>query len=153
LRRNKINRFAVYHAGIHHGSPLREINALFTRPLRLPRENSSRVRFWDACILPYRMAGYGMAEESELATLNRRVTVLEEDARGEKDVLRHILRKVNDNENLLLETRGELRGEIAELAKKVNALHDELVLSRANVADTIAKTVAAVMREELSRRK
>jgi hypothetical protein len=101
------------------------------------------------------MTGYGMAEESELATLNRRVAVLEEDAKGEKDILRHILRKVTDNENLLLETRrellearGEFRGEIAELTKKVSALHDELVLSRASVADTIAKTVAAVMREE-----
>jgi|SRR5215469_7596795 len=101
-----------------------------------------------------------MAEEAELATLNRRVAVLEEDVKGEKEVSRHILRKVTDNENLLLETRKELRGEIAEvrgeigeLAKKVSALHDEFVLSRASVADTIAKTVAAVMREELSKRR
>src|SRR5262249_7600450 len=100
-----------------------------------------------------------MAEESELAILNRRLALLEEEVKGEKDVSRHILRKVNDNETLLLETRRELRGEIAEvrgeiaeLKKKVSTLHDEMVLSRASVADTIAKTVAAVMREELSRR-
>jgi enhancing lycopene biosynthesis protein 2 len=99
------------------------------------------------------MAGYGMAEDTELATLNRRVAVLEEDVKGEKEVSRHILRKVTENENLLLETRRELRGEIAELAKKVSALHDELVLSRADVAETVGKIVAAVMREELSRRR
>jgi hypothetical protein len=99
------------------------------------------------------MAGYGMAEDTELATLNRCVAVLEEDVKGEKEISRHILRKVTENENLLLETRRELRGEIAELVKKVSGLHDELVLSRADVAETVGKIVAAVMREELSRRR
>ena len=83
-----------------------------------------------------------MADESELATLNRRVTLLEDDAKGEKLVSRHILRKVAENENLLL-----------ELKKEVSELRNDVITLRADLPGIIASTVSAILREELSRRK
>ena len=83
-----------------------------------------------------------MAEESELATLNRRVTLLEDDAKGEKLVSRHILRKVTENEHLLL-----------DLQKQMSALQGEFVTLRADLPGIIASTVSAILREELSRKK
>jgi hypothetical protein len=83
-----------------------------------------------------------MADDSELATLNRRVTLLEEDAKGEKLVTRHILRKVTENENSLLEVK-----------KEVSELRNEILTLRADLPGIIASTVSAILREELARRK
>ena len=83
-----------------------------------------------------------MAEESELATLNRRVTLLEDDAKGEKLVSRHILRKVTENETALL-----------DLKKEVSELRNDVLTLRADLPGIIASTVSAILREELSRRK
>ncbi len=83
-----------------------------------------------------------MVEEPELATLNRRVTLLEDDAKGEKLVSRHILRKLTENENLLL-----------DLQKQMSALQGEFVTLRADLPGIIASTVSAILREELSRKK
>jgi len=90
-----------------------------------------------------------MADESELATLNRRVTLLEEDAKGEKLVTRHILRKVTENEALLL----EVRNEVSEIRKDLSQLKTDLVTLRADMPGIIATTVSAILREELARRK
>ena len=83
-----------------------------------------------------------MAEESELATLNRRVTLLEDDAKGEKLVARHILRKVTENETALL-----------DLKREVSELRNDVLTLRADLPSIIASTVSAILREELSRRK
>ncbi len=83
-----------------------------------------------------------MAEEPELATLNRRVTLLEDDAKGEKLVSRHILRKVTENEIMLL-----------DLKKEVSELRNDVLTLRADLPSIIAGTVSAILREELSRRK
>jgi hypothetical protein len=83
-----------------------------------------------------------MAEDSELATLNRRVTLLEDDAKGEKLVSRHILRKVTENETALL-----------DLKKEVTELRNDVLTLRADLPGIIASTVSAILREELSRRK
>jgi hypothetical protein len=56
---------------------------------------------------------------SELATLKRRVAELEGEVKGEK-VSRHILRKADDNEGLLLEVR-----------RDVGKIGDDLALVRA----------------------
>ena len=88
-----------------------------------------------------------MAEESELATLNRRVTLLEDDAKGEKLVSRHILRKVTENETCCLVCTGwNSRKRSANSATMFSRL-------RADLPSIIASTVSAILREELSRRK
>jgi hypothetical protein len=83
-----------------------------------------------------------MSEETELATLNRRVTLLEDGAKGEKLVSRHILRKVTENEIMLL-----------DLKKEVSELRTDVLTLRADLPSIIASTVSAILREELSRRK
>ena len=90
-----------------------------------------------------------MADESELATLNRRVTLLEDDAKGEKLVARHILRKVTENEALLL----DVRNEVSEVRKELSQLKADLVTLRADMPGIIASTVSAILREELARRR
>ena len=75
-----------------------------------------------------------MAEDFELATLNRR--------QGRKARLRHILRKVTENETALL-----------DLKKEVSELRNDLLTLRADSPSIIASTVPAILREELSRRK
>jgi hypothetical protein len=90
-----------------------------------------------------------MGDESELATLNRRVTLLEDDAKGEKLVSRHILRKVTEQEAMLL----DLRAELGEVKKEMSALRNDFVTLRADLPGIIAGTVSAILREELSRRK
>jgi len=90
-----------------------------------------------------------MTDEAEIAALNRRVTLLEDDAKGEKAVSRHLLRKASDNEALLL----EVRAEVGELRKELGAVRSELVTLRADLPGIIASAVTAIMREELARRK
>ena len=83
-----------------------------------------------------------MANESELATLNCRVTLLEDDAKGEKLVSRHILRKVTENEALLL-----------DLKKEVSELRNDFLTLRADLPGIVASAVSAILREELARKK
>jgi hypothetical protein len=90
-----------------------------------------------------------MADEQEIAALNRRVTLLEDDAKGEKLVSRHILRKVTENEALLL----DVRNEVGEVKKELSQLKADLVTLRADLPGIIASTVSAILREELSRRR
>lgn len=75
--------------------------------------------------------------------------MLEYDAKGEKLVSRHILRKVSENENLLL----GVRNEVGELRKEVSELRNDVLTLRADLPGIIASTVSAILREELSRRK
>jgi hypothetical protein len=77
----------------------------------------------------------------DLANMNRRVALIEEDAKGEKNVSRHILRKVTDNEGALL-----------DLKREVGELRSEIALLRADLPGIIANVVGALLREERSRR-
>jgi hypothetical protein len=90
-----------------------------------------------------------MADDHELAALNRRVTLLEDDAKGEKLVTRHILRKVTENEALLL----DVRNEVGEVKKEISQLKADLVTLRADLPGIIAGTVSAILREELARKR
>ena len=54
----------------------------------------------------------------DLAAINRRLKLLENEVEGERAVSRHILRKVTENEALLL----EVRAEVGELNKRVLVL-------------------------------
>jgi hypothetical protein len=83
-----------------------------------------------------------MPEETKIASMNRRVVLLEEDAKGEKLVSHHILRKVTENETMLL-----------DLKKEVGEVRNDLLTLRADLPGIIATTVSAILREELSRLK
>jgi hypothetical protein len=83
------------------------------------------------------------------------VSLLKQDVDGERGVSRHILRKVNDNEALILDVRadvGELRKELGELRKEVSAMHSALITLQADLPGMIA-SVAEILREDLAKRK
>ncbi len=79
-----------------------------------------------------------MSFEQDIADLKRRITLLEEDAKGEKLVARHILRKVTENENILLDVK-----------KEVTELRNDLALLRADMPGIIANVVGALLRDRL----
>ncbi len=88
----------------------------------------------------------------DIVELRRRVSLLEEDAKGEKSVSRHILRKLSDNERALLDLRGEVnevrkevndaRQDVGELRKDLNDLRDEFMLLRADLPGIIAASIS-----------
>jgi hypothetical protein len=81
-----------------------------------------------------------MSVEHDIADLKRRITLLEEDAKAEKMVTRHILRKVTENENILLDVK-----------KEVTELRNDLALLRADMPGIIANVVGALLRERLGK--
>jgi hypothetical protein len=99
-----------------------------------------------------------MADEPELAELSRRVTLLEEDAKGEKRVSRHILRKLNDVEILVLDVKREMADlkrdsarEMADIRRDISGLRDEIALMRGEITETITTAFGAIMREALAK--
>ena len=81
-----------------------------------------------------------MSAEHDIADLKRRITLLEEDAKGETLVTRHILRKVTENENILLDVK-----------KEVTELRNDLALLRADMPGIIANVVGALLRDRLGK--
>jgi len=81
-----------------------------------------------------------MSVEHDIADLKRRIALLEEDAKAEKMVTRHILRKVTENENILLDVK-----------KEVTELRNDLALLRADMPGIIANVVGALLRERLGK--
>jgi hypothetical protein len=77
-----------------------------------------------------------MSVEQDIADLKRRITLLEEDAKNEKLVTRHILRKVTENENILLDVK-----------KEVTELRNDVALLRADMPGIIANVVGALLRD------
>ena len=75
---------------------------------------------------------------TDLAELNRRVTLAEAEIQGEKRVSRHILRKVTEVETTLLTIQHEMK----ELRKDVGKIESELVLLRADLPGIIAAAMA-----------
>ena len=83
------------------------------------------------------------------AEIRRRVTLIEKEVEGEKSVSRHILKKANENEGLLL----DLNKTVLDLSKKVANIEDQLTLLRADLPGIIAEVVGALLREERERKK
>ena len=81
-----------------------------------------------------------MSVEQDIADLKRRITLLEEDTKSEKLVTRHILRKVTENENILLDVK-----------KEVTELRNDLALLRADMPGIIANVVGALLRDRLGK--
>jgi hypothetical protein len=94
-----------------------------------------------------------MGDESEITELRRRVSLLEQDAEGERGVSRHILRKVTESEMALLGLRADMAGMRKDLTERVASLENQFVTLRADLPRIIAEAVSAVVREELARRK
>jgi hypothetical protein len=95
-----------------------------------------------------------MSDESEI------VSLLEQDADSERTVSRHILRKVGDVENAILDltkavgqTVVDTQNGIAETNKGFGRLEDFVMTSQAALPRQFAEIAAAVMREELAKRK
>ena len=78
-----------------------------------------------------------MSVEQDIADLKRRITLLEEDTKGEKLVARHSLRKVTANENILLDVK-----------KEVTELRNDLALLRADMPGIIATVIGALLRDQ-----
>ncbi len=81
-----------------------------------------------------------MSVEQDIADLKRRIGLLEEEAKGEKLVARHILRKTTENENILLDVK-----------KEVTALRNDLALLRADMPGIIANVIGAILRDRLGK--
>ena len=81
-----------------------------------------------------------MSAEQDIADLKRRITILEEDAKGETLVTRHILRKVTENEIILLDVK-----------KEVTELRKDVALLRAEMPDIIANVIGALLRDRLGK--
>jgi hypothetical protein len=94
-----------------------------------------------------------MGDESEIAELRRRVSLLEQDVEGERGVSRHILRKVTEGEMTLLGLRADMAGFRKELTERVAAVENQLVTLRADLPRIIAEAVSTVVREEFAKRK
>ena len=77
-----------------------------------------------------------MSVEQDIADLKRRITLLEEDAKGEKLITRHILRKLTENETILLDVK-----------KEVTELRNDLALLRADLPGIMANVVGALLRD------
>jgi hypothetical protein len=82
-----------------------------------------------------------MADETELATHNRRLTVIEKEVDGERIVSRHILRKVTEIENTLLSMQNTLA-----------TIQEQFTIMRADQPRIVGDIVSATMREEFSKR-
>jgi len=83
-----------------------------------------------------------MGDESDIAELRRRVSLIEQDVDGERNVSRVMLRKLN-----------EIDDKLASVAKAADRVEQSVALLRADIPRIIAEVVAAVMREELTKRK
>ena len=83
-----------------------------------------------------------MGDESDIAELRRRVSLIEQDVDGERNVSRVMLRKLN-----------EMVDRLTSIAKAADRVEQSVALLRADLPRIIAEVVAAVMREEQAKRK
>ena len=94
-----------------------------------------------------------MGDDTGIAELRRRVSLIEQDVEGERGLSRHILRKVTESEMALLDLRADMAGLRKDLTERVVSLENQIVTLRADLPRIIAEAVSAVVREELARRK
>jgi hypothetical protein len=83
-----------------------------------------------------------MGDESDIGELRRRLSLLEQDFEGERNVSRYLVRRLNDMDDKL-----------AGVAKAVDRLEQSVTLLRADLPRIIAEVVGAVMREDSAKRK
>lgn len=83
-----------------------------------------------------------MGDESDIGELRRRLSLLEQDFEGERNVSRYLVRRLNDMDDKL-----------ASVAKAVDRLEQSVTLLRADLPRIIAEVVGAVMREDSAKRK
>ena len=77
-----------------------------------------------------------MSFEQDIADLKRRITLLEEDVKGEKLVTQAHPQKTHRNEKILLDVK-----------KEVTELRNDLALLRADMPGIIATVVGALLRD------
>ena len=84
-----------------------------------------------------------MAEETNIAELRRRVSLIEWDVEESRAAR---------SEMALLDLRADMAGLRKELTERVAAVENQLVTLRADLPRIIAEAVSAVVREEFARR-
>ena len=85
-----------------------------------------------------------MAEETNIAELRRRVSLIEQDVEESRAAR---------SEMALLDLRADMAGLRKELTERVASLENQIVTLRADLPRIIAEAVSAVVREELTKRK
>ena len=85
-----------------------------------------------------------MGDETNIAELRRRVSLLEQDVEESRAAR---------SEMALLDLRADMAGLRKEMTERVTSLENQIVTLRADLPRIIAEAVSAVVREELARRK
>ena len=80
-----------------------------------------------------------MAEETNIAELRRRVSLIEQDVEESRAAR---------SEMALLDLRADMAGLRKELTERVTSLENQIVTLRADLPRIIAEAVSAVVREE-----
>ena len=85
-----------------------------------------------------------MAEETNIAELRRRISLLERDVEESRAAR---------SEMTLLDLRADMAGLRKELTERVAAVENRLVTLRVDLPRIIAEAVSAVVREEFAKRR
>lgn len=79
-----------------------------------------------------------------MTELRRRVSLLEEETKGEKAISRHMLRKVTENEHMLL----DMKKEMVDMRREMGEMRNEVAMLRADLPSIIAASIAPFFRND-----
>lgn len=79
-----------------------------------------------------------------MTDLSRRVSLLEEETKGEKSISRHMLRKITENEHMFL----DMKKEMVDLRRELGEVRNEIVLLRADLPGIIAASIAPFFKND-----